>query len=154
MRNLSCENEFYLHENEKSFPYQRLSTYPRLETEARGNSEMTYYSVRRGVIRIGPSLFFAVLAMVLSSSAISSCQTCESFCHFLTEANESTTTRRLPSLLLTIPPDYSQCYWWPFTGCFKHLPNLVNASWCWRINYPGECNLSQSETEKYLECII
>ena len=22
----SCENEFYLHENEKSFPYQRLST--------------------------------------------------------------------------------------------------------------------------------
>ena len=25
-QNLSCENEFYLHENEKSFPYQRLST--------------------------------------------------------------------------------------------------------------------------------
>ena len=24
--NLSCENEFYLHENEKSFPHQRLST--------------------------------------------------------------------------------------------------------------------------------
>ena len=24
--NLSCENEFYLHENEKSFPCQRLST--------------------------------------------------------------------------------------------------------------------------------
>ena len=23
---LSCENEFYLHENEKSFPYQRLRT--------------------------------------------------------------------------------------------------------------------------------
>ena len=23
---LSCENEFYLHENEKSFSYQRLST--------------------------------------------------------------------------------------------------------------------------------
>ena len=23
---LSCENEFYLHENEKSFPYQRLSS--------------------------------------------------------------------------------------------------------------------------------
>ena len=36
MRNFSCENEFCLHENEKSFPYQRLSTYPRLETEARG----------------------------------------------------------------------------------------------------------------------
>ena len=25
MHVLSCENEFYLHENEKSFPYQRLS---------------------------------------------------------------------------------------------------------------------------------
>ena len=36
MHNLFCENEFYLHENEKSFPYQRLSTYPRLETEAGG----------------------------------------------------------------------------------------------------------------------
>ena len=44
MRNLSCENELYLHENEKRFPYQRLSTYPRFETEARGNSEMAYYS--------------------------------------------------------------------------------------------------------------
>ena len=39
MHNLSCENEFYLHENEKSFSYQRLSTY----TEARGNSEIAYY---------------------------------------------------------------------------------------------------------------
>ena len=42
MHNLSCENEFYLHENEKWFPYQGLSTYPRFETEARGNSEMAY----------------------------------------------------------------------------------------------------------------
>ena len=24
--NYSCENEFYLHENEKSFPHQRLNT--------------------------------------------------------------------------------------------------------------------------------
>ena len=36
VHNLSCENEFYLPENEISFPYQRLSTYPRFETEARG----------------------------------------------------------------------------------------------------------------------
>ena len=43
MHNLSCENEFYLHENEKSFPYQRLSTYLRFETEARENSEMAYW---------------------------------------------------------------------------------------------------------------
>ena len=42
MHNLSCENEFYLHENEKWFPYQRVSTYPRFETEARGNAEMAY----------------------------------------------------------------------------------------------------------------
>ena len=42
MPNLSCENEFYLHENEKWFPYQRLSTYPSFETEARGNSKMAY----------------------------------------------------------------------------------------------------------------
>ena len=38
----SCENEFYLRENEKWFPYQRLHTYPSFETEARGNSEMAY----------------------------------------------------------------------------------------------------------------
>ena len=46
MHNLSCENEFYLHENEKLLPYQRLSTYPRFETDARGNSEMAYYILR------------------------------------------------------------------------------------------------------------
>ena len=31
-----------MHESERGFPYQRLSTYPRFETEARGNSEMAY----------------------------------------------------------------------------------------------------------------
>ena len=36
------ENEFYLRGNEKWFPYQRLNTYPRFETEARGNSEIAY----------------------------------------------------------------------------------------------------------------
>ena len=46
MHNLSCENEFYLHENEKWFPHQRLSTYPSFETETRGNSEMAYYGKR------------------------------------------------------------------------------------------------------------
>ena len=45
MHNLSCENEFYLHENEKSLLYQRLSTYPCFDTEAKGNSEMVYYYV-------------------------------------------------------------------------------------------------------------
>ena len=44
VHNLSFENEFRLHGNEKWFPYQRLSTYPRFDTEPRGNSEMAYYS--------------------------------------------------------------------------------------------------------------
>ena len=48
VHNLSCENEFYLHENEKWFPHQRLSTNPRFETEARGNSEMAYSSIGTG----------------------------------------------------------------------------------------------------------
>ena len=39
MHNLSCENEFYWHENENSFAYQRLSTYPRFETEAGGTQK-------------------------------------------------------------------------------------------------------------------
>ena len=34
MHNLSFENEFYLHKNEKSFPYQRLSTFPHFDTES------------------------------------------------------------------------------------------------------------------------
>ena len=39
-------NEFYLHENEKLFPYQRQSACPCFETEARGNSEMVYYAAQ------------------------------------------------------------------------------------------------------------
>ena len=42
MHNLSCENEFYLHENEKSISYQRLSTLLHFDTEAQGNKEMAY----------------------------------------------------------------------------------------------------------------
>ena len=38
MHNLSCENEFYLHVNGKSFQYQRLNTC--FDTETRGNSEI------------------------------------------------------------------------------------------------------------------
>ena len=44
MDNLSCENEFYLHENKKIFPNQRLSTKPRFDREARENSEMAYFN--------------------------------------------------------------------------------------------------------------
>ena len=32
----------------KPFPYRRLSSYPRFETEARGNSEMAYYTMKHG----------------------------------------------------------------------------------------------------------
>ena len=46
MHNLSRENEFYLNENEKWFPYQRLSSYPRFKTEAWENSEMAYCVVK------------------------------------------------------------------------------------------------------------
>ena len=49
MHNLSRENEFYLKIFEwewKWFPYQRLSSYPRFETEARENSEMAYCVVK------------------------------------------------------------------------------------------------------------
>ena len=40
-------NEVYLHENEKWFPYQRLSTYPRFEKEARGNTEMAHWLLHK-----------------------------------------------------------------------------------------------------------
>ena len=53
-----------------------------------------------GIIHLSPYLVFVVLAMVFSSSAISSCQTCESFCQFLTEATEPTTA--ITILLLAV----------------------------------------------------
>ena len=37
--------KWVLRENEKWFPYKRLSTYPLFETEARGNSELAYRGV-------------------------------------------------------------------------------------------------------------
>ena len=37
-------NEFNLHVNEISFSYERLGTKTRIEKEAKGNSEMAYYS--------------------------------------------------------------------------------------------------------------
>ena len=42
MQNLSCENEFYLHDNKKSFSQERVCTWPRFKTEACGISEMAY----------------------------------------------------------------------------------------------------------------
>ena len=42
VQNLSCENEFYLHDNEKSFSQERFCTWPHFKTEACGISEMTY----------------------------------------------------------------------------------------------------------------
>ena len=40
---LSYENEFNLHVKEISFSYERMSTKPRFEEEATGNSEMAYF---------------------------------------------------------------------------------------------------------------
>ena len=47
MHNHSYENEFNLHVNEISFSYERMSTKTRFEKEAKGNSEMAYYSISR-----------------------------------------------------------------------------------------------------------
>ena len=44
MQNLSCENEFYLHDNKTSFSQERFCTWPRFKTEACGISEMGYYN--------------------------------------------------------------------------------------------------------------
>ena len=42
MHNHSYENEFNLHVNEISFPYEKMGTKTRFEEEAKGNSEMAY----------------------------------------------------------------------------------------------------------------
>ena len=44
MHNHSYENEFNLHVNEISFSYQRMSTKTRFEKEAKGYSEMAYWT--------------------------------------------------------------------------------------------------------------
>ena len=40
VQNLSCENEFYLHDNKKSFTQERVCTWPRFKTEACDISEI------------------------------------------------------------------------------------------------------------------
>ena len=45
MRNLSCENEFYLHYDKKSFSYQRFFA------QFWGNSDMAYFEGLNGVNR-------------------------------------------------------------------------------------------------------
>ena len=42
-KNLSCENEFYLDDNKKSFSQEKFCTWPRFKTEACGILEMAYY---------------------------------------------------------------------------------------------------------------
>ena len=49
---VSYENEFYLHDNKKSYPQERFCTWPRFKTEACGISEMSH-SVR--IAKIGKS---------------------------------------------------------------------------------------------------
>ena len=45
--NLSCENEFYLHDNKKSFSQERFCTWPRFKAEACGISQMGYWLVAK-----------------------------------------------------------------------------------------------------------
>ena len=52
MRNLSFENEFYLHENKESFSCKQLRTKLRCETEAWGNTEMARFKVATGLSQV------------------------------------------------------------------------------------------------------
>ena len=45
MQNISCENEFYLIDNKKSFSQERFCTWPHFKTEACGISEMALNSI-------------------------------------------------------------------------------------------------------------
>ena len=49
----SYENEFNLHVNEISFSYERMSTKTRFEEEAKGNSEMAYWSESKNSTKQG-----------------------------------------------------------------------------------------------------
>ena len=44
MHNHSYENKFNLHVNEILFSYEKMGTKTRFKEEAKGNSEMAYYS--------------------------------------------------------------------------------------------------------------
>ena len=46
VHNYSYENEFNLRVNEISFSYERMGTKTGIEKEAKGNSEMAYWSTR------------------------------------------------------------------------------------------------------------
>ena len=46
MQNLSCENEFYLHDNKKSFSQERFCSWSRFKTEACSISENMAYCLK------------------------------------------------------------------------------------------------------------
>ena len=50
LQNRSCENEFHLCGNKKSFSYEWMRTSPRFKTEDRGNSEMAYSAYGKDLI--------------------------------------------------------------------------------------------------------
>ena len=60
MQNLSCENEFYLHDNKKSFTQERFCTWPRFKTEASGISEMAYYTTNRAISRCNKNFVLTI----------------------------------------------------------------------------------------------
>ena len=73
MQNLSCENEFYLHDNKKSFPQERFCTWPRFKTEACGISEMAYFENFQNITRAHKSrnaLAFIRIPILIDTSLI------------------------------------------------------------------------------------
>ena len=50
LQNRSCENEFHLRGNKKSFSYEWMRTSPRFKTEDRGNSEKAYSAYGKDLI--------------------------------------------------------------------------------------------------------
>ena len=71
VQNLWYENEFYLQVSENSFSYERFHTWPRFETEAKGNSEMAYselWRIKRLPWKAGLSLLLIACASGLHSS--------------------------------------------------------------------------------------
>ena len=66
VQNLSCDNEFYLHDNKKSFPQYRFCTWPRFKTEACGISEMAYFHMYfRFLLLTQEALRFVTLFFIL-----------------------------------------------------------------------------------------
>ena len=88
-------------------------------------------------------LTYAFILLKGSNSAISSLQNMWNFCA-TTSSSTKTSEMQSCSQGFLLPTSFSGsiCHWHHFTGCCCCLPNLVNASWLWRI---------AEEFEKYFD---